>query len=44
MKMLTKFVEAKVEIPRIKHGRRQKLDTLISGEALLLAKFLRHER
>lgn len=33
-----------VEIPRIRHGRRQTLDTLISEEALLLAKFLRDER
>jgi len=33
-----------VEIPRIKHGNRQTLDTLISEEAILLAKFLRNER
>ena len=33
-----------VEIPRIRHGKRQTLDTLISEEALLLAKFLRDER
>lgn len=33
-----------VEIPRIRHGKRQTLDTLISEEALLFAKFLRHER
>jgi len=33
-----------VEIPRIKHGKRQTLDTLINEEALLLAKFLRNER
>ena len=33
-----------VEIPRIKYGRRQMLDTLISEEALLLAKFLRNEK
>lgn len=33
-----------VEISRIKHGKRQTLDTLISEEALLLAKYLRHER
>ena len=33
-----------VEIPRIKHGKKQTLDTLISEEALLLAKFLRNER
>jgi CRISPR-associated protein Cas1 len=33
-----------VEIPRIKHGKRQTIDTLITEESLLLAKFLRHER
>ena len=33
-----------VEIPRIKHGKRQTLDTLINEEALLLAKFLRAEK
>jgi len=32
------------EIPRIRHGKRQTLDTLISEEALLLAKYLRNER
>jgi len=33
-----------VEISRIRHGQRQTLGTLISEEALLLAKFLRNER
>jgi hypothetical protein len=33
-----------VEIPRIKHGKRQTLDTLINEEAFLLAKFLRKEK
>jgi hypothetical protein len=33
-----------VEIPRIRHSKRQTLDTLISEEALLLAKYLRDER
>jgi hypothetical protein len=33
-----------VEIPRIKHGKRQTLNTLINEEALLLAEFLRNER
>jgi CRISPR/Cas system-associated endonuclease Cas1 len=33
-----------VDIPRIRHGFKQTLDTLISEEALLLAKYLRHER
>ena len=33
-----------VEISRIRHGKRQTLDTLINEEALLLAKFLRDEK
>jgi hypothetical protein len=33
-----------VEIPRIRHGKRQTLDTFINEEALLLAKFLRNEK
>jgi len=33
-----------MEVPRIRHGKRQTLDTLISEEAYLLAKFLRSER
>lgn len=33
-----------VEVPRIKHGDRQTIDTLITEEALLFAKFLRGEK
>jgi len=33
-----------VEIPRIKHGNKQTIDTLISEETLLFAKYLRNER
>ena len=33
-----------IEIPRIRYGKRQTLDTLINEEALLLAKYLRNER
>ena len=33
-----------VEIPRIKVGKKQTIETLINEEALLLAKFLRNER
>ena len=40
---LNSLFENEVEIPRIKHGNKQTLDTLISEEALLLAKYLRHE-
>jgi len=41
---LNRFFERTVEVPRIKVGNRQTLDTLISEEALLFAKFLRDER
>ena len=44
IKKLNAYFESKVEIPRIKYGKKQTLDTLISEEALLLAKFLRSER
>jgi len=32
-----------VEFPRIKNGKKQTIETLISEEALLLAKFIRDE-
>jgi CRISPR-associated protein Cas1 len=41
---LNGLFECEVKIARIKHGKKQTLDTLISEEALLLAKFLRNER
>jgi hypothetical protein len=40
---LNELFERKVKIPRIRHGSRQTLDTLINEEALLLAKFLRND-
>ncbi len=41
---LNQLFDKKVEIPRMKYGYKQTLDTLICEEALLLAKFLRGER
>lgn len=38
------YFERRVEAPRIRHGNRQTLETLISEEALLFAKYLRDER
>jgi hypothetical protein len=38
------FFEATVEVPRIRIGKKQTIETLINEEALLLAKFLRNER
>lgn len=41
---LSSLFERKVDVPRIKHGKAQTIDTLISEEALLFAKFLRNEK
>ena len=41
---LNSLFEKMVEIPRIKHGKQQSIDTLISEEALLFAKYLRNEK
>ena len=44
MKQPNAFFEAMVEVPRMRIGIRQTIETLIGEEALLLAKFLRSER
>jgi CRISPR-associated protein Cas1 len=44
MRDLTQYFEKKVDIERIKHGKKQSIETLIYEEALLLAKYLRNER
>jgi CRISPR-associated protein Cas1 len=41
---LNQLFERKVDIPRIKHGKTQTIDTLLNEEALLLAKYLRNEK
>jgi len=41
---LNTYFEANVEIPRIKVGERQTIETLINEEALLFAKYLRNEK
>jgi hypothetical protein len=41
---LNNFFEAYVEVPRIKVGQRQTIETLINEEALLFAKHLRNEK
>lgn len=41
---LNEYFETVVEIPRIKVGERQTIETLISEEALLFAQFLRNKR
>jgi hypothetical protein len=44
MVSLDKLFYSYVDVPRIRQGKRQTIDTLISEEALLLAKYLRNER
>jgi len=40
---LNDWFEANAEIPRIRVGERQEIETLINEEALLFAKYLRNE-
>jgi CRISPR/Cas system-associated endonuclease Cas1 len=41
---LNSLFDTEVNVPRIRYGNKQTLDTLISEETSLLAKFLRNER
>lgn len=40
---LNRFFETKVKVKRIRNGEHQTLETLVNEEALLFAKYLRHE-
>ena len=42
-KKLNEYFETTIEIPRIRVGKRQTIDTLITEEVMLFAKFLRSE-
>jgi CRISPR/Cas system-associated endonuclease Cas1 len=44
MKELEGFFESKVDVPLMRHGKKQKLETLVNEEALLFAKYLRNEK
>ena len=44
LKRLNLNFKSKIELPRIKVGNKQELETLIAEEALLFAKYLRGER
>jgi len=44
MKQLNAFFERIVEVPRIRIGGRQTIETLINEEALLFAQYLRSEK
>lgn len=41
---LNRYFEKRVEIPRIKRGKKQELETLMNEEALPFAMFLRSEK
>ena len=43
MRELQDFFETKIEIPLIRYGKRQRIETLVNEEALLLAKYIRKE-
>jgi hypothetical protein len=43
LKRLNLYFKSNLEIPRIKVGKRQEIETLIAEEALLFAKYLREE-
>ena len=43
LKRLNMYFRSKIEIPRIKVGKKQEIETLIAEEALLFAKYLREE-
>jgi len=44
MKALNKYFETFVKVPRIRVGKKQELETLISEEALVFASYLRNRR
>jgi CRISPR/Cas system-associated endonuclease Cas1 len=43
MNKLNSFFESTVQVPRIRQGKKQTIETLINEEALLLAQYLRNE-
>jgi hypothetical protein len=43
MKELERSFESTVETPLIRHGKKQKIETLINEETLFLAQYLRGE-
>ena len=43
MREINDYFDTKIELPRIRSGKRQRIETLINEEALLLAKFIRKD-
>jgi hypothetical protein len=44
IRSLDEYFQTKIEIPRIRVGRKQEIETLINEEAMLLGMYLRGER
>jgi CRISPR/Cas system-associated endonuclease Cas1 len=44
IKSLSEHFQTKIEIPRIRVGKKQEIETLINEEAMLLGMYLRGER
>ena len=43
MRELNDYFDTKIELPRIRSGKRQRIETMINEETLLLAKYIRNE-
>jgi hypothetical protein len=44
VKSLNGYFQTKIEIPRIRVGKKQEIETLINEEAMLLGMYLRNEK
>ena len=44
LNLLENYFETKVNVPRVKHGNKQELESVINEEAMLLASFIRGKR
>ena len=44
MNKLDLFFESTVQVPRIRQGKKQTIETLVNEEAVLLAQYLRNEK
>ena len=43
MRELNDYFDTKIDLPRIRSGRRQSIEPLINEETFLLAKYIRYE-
>ena len=43
MRQLNDYFDTKIEVPLIRQGKRQRIETLMNEEALILAKYIRNE-